>query len=318
MAKQGPAEELQLIKDFLREIVAKVGEFFNDEPGEGRGPLTEEFKSPGQNGASSPIKRMQTRMSNLSNQQFFGGEDPDRANFMQKSVTILDQLNKLERRNLQLSEELEQKNKTIQLMEERQASLLEEKASLEQVLGEIDEAGKHEEFEEYQERLRAKFKEDLQRETEELRMKIGELEHAALTLDVDLQKARKGNAELRREVEEKAEAISNYGANYVPRDRFELESSELAKAKNELSKLANTITFRDLRVGELEAKLAKSEEGRRRDAEVLKKKADEKYDEARRKWQESREKLKGQVAELSKWKAQHFRGDTVDPAQVWA
>lgn len=269
-----------------------------------------------QNGNLSPIRRMKTRHSNLSEKHAFMHEDIDKINFLQKSSTILDQLNVLEKRNLQLQQELEQKDKTIQLMNERQASLLQEKAKLEEVLDQVDEVGKHSEFEEYQEQLKNKFEENLNKETEEMRMRIGELEHMLLTKDVKLREAAALNTKLKKEVADKVEIVQNYEENFVPRAKYENEANELKKWKLKVSKLEDTVTFRDMKIGELETKVTKSEEARRKELDKFKKKSDEKYEETRRKWDDRHQKLKEQLKELTQWKNQNLLGQTVDVAQV--
>lgn len=264
----------------------------------------------------SPIHRMKTRHSNLSDKQNFIYDDSTRFNNLQKSTTILDQLNALERTNLQLQQDLEQRDGTIRLMEERQASLLQEKANLEKVLNEVDEVGKHSEFEEMQERLKTRFEDNLRKETEELRMQIGELEHALLSKKMELQSATSDNEKLRKESQDKAEKIRHFEDNYVTRLKYEKKLGELNKLKTEVPTLKDTITLREMKIGELEAKVVQIEENRRREVDQLKKKSDEKYEDARRKWDERHKKLKDQVGELNKWKSQHLMGETVDVAQV--
>jgi chromosome segregation ATPase len=259
---------------------------------------------------------MKSRTSNLSEKQFSFNDDPSKMNLLRNSTTILERLETLEAQTMEQEQILDQKNRTIKQMEERLESVLMEKSKLEGLLNEIDEAENHAEFEEYKEKIELQFKEDLNRETEELRMKVGELEHEGLNKDLELEKLKKKVESMEEDLELKVQSIQNFEENFISRIKYESGMEELNKSKQKVSSLENTITFRDLKISELEAKVVKVEESRKKETELLKKKGEEKYDEAKKKWTDSKNDLKEQIKELTLWKNNNLRGEKVDPEKV--
>jgi chromosome segregation ATPase len=260
--------------------------------------------------------KINSRNSNLSEKQFTFNDDPSKMNYLRNSTTILERLEALEAKTMEQDQMIEQKTRDLQITEERLKSVLEEKSKLEELMNEVDEAGNHAEFEEYKQKLESQFKDDLNRETDELRMRVGELEHIILKKNDDVEILRKKTKSMEEEIEKKIEKIQNFEENYISRVKYESGMEELKSAKQKVSSLENTITFRDLKISELEAKVIKIEDNRKKETELIKKKGDSKYDEAKKKWNETKENLKKQIQELQNWKNQNLMGEKMDPEKV--
>lgn len=262
------------------------------------------------------MKKMKSRSSNLSERQNSFNDDPSKMDLLRNSTTIMERLESLEAQTREQEHLLAQKNKDLMQVQERLESVLMEKSKLEGLLNEIDEAENHAEFEEYKEKMDVKFQEDLNRETEGLMMKVGELEHLILNKDVELEELQKKVKSMEEEIESKTQSIENFEENFISRIKYESGMEELNKTKQQLSSLENTITFRDLKISELEAKVVKVEENRKKETESLKKKGEEKYDEAKKRWTDNKNEMKKQIQELTQWKNSNLLGEKVDPEKV--
>lgn len=262
------------------------------------------------------MMRTKSRNSNMSQGNFIFSDDPTKMNMLRNSTTILSRLESLESKSMEQQRTIEQQTGTILQLEERMKSLLEEKANLEGLLNQIDEAENHAEFEEYKQKMEQKFKDDLNVTTEELRMRIGELEHLVLKKDIEIEKKTKRVASLEEEVTSKVESIENYEENFVSKIKYQNVTEEANKQKQKAANLESTLTFRDLKISELEAKLVKVEETRKKEAETMKKKAEGRFEDAKKKWEDSKKKFKEQISELTEWKNKNLRGVQVDPEEM--
>ena len=232
---------------------------------------------------------------------------------LKQSTTIMARLESLEATNFENEKVLEQNDNTIKSLNERVKSLLEERNKLEGLLNQIDEAENHAEFEEYKQNVESKYEEEFRVATEESRLKIDELEHISMQKDLDMEKQKKENEKLEEKIQAQQKKIHNFEENYVSKVKFESVMEEVKNLKQKLSSTESTLTFRDMRIGELEKKVVKIEESRKREVESAKKKAEEKIAEGKRKRNENKKSLKDQIKELTQWKTENLIGEKVDP-----
>jgi len=264
----------------------------------------------------SPTTKSKMRSSNLSQGHFMFGEDASKMNLVRNSTGILEKLESLQAQTLQQEKQIDEQNLTIRRLRERMESLLEEKSNLEGLLNQIDEAENHAEFEEYKVKIEQQYKDELKTSTDQMSLRIAELEHVVMQKEMRTEEERKKSQKLEETLEQKKKQIENFQENYVSKVKYEESLAVLKDTKLKFSGLENTMTFKNLKINELEGKMRQLEEKSRKELESARKKGEERMEDAKKKWDSTKEKLKKEVAELRHWKSENLTGAEVDPEQV--
>lgn len=155
-----------------------------------------------------------------------------------------------------LNSELE---KEIERAEMRVESLIHEKSYLESLLLNINDSEMEIEVEKIEQKTREVLEKKYEYEIQILNEKLQELEHQYLSLEMKNKEQSLELEEISIKNIELSEKEKYFIENYVPKKKYETLSMELSHFKTVNTNLDSRILFRNMRVKELERKMAEKE-----------------------------------------------------------
>lgn len=185
---------------------------------------------------------------------------------------IFSKLEKLEEENTELSQRNYMLEQELQMAEHRIDSILTDNQRLEGIILKVDDSAMQSQMELQKQQITSNLKEKFTQENEMLTTQIRKIEQHKFELEMfvkDLQNELEMLKENNKSFKKKNEV---YHQDYVPKQKLESMSLKLGKFRTANDAMDSKILFRDIKVRELEKKIALKEENHRKKMKEIREK----------------------------------------------